>query len=55
MRRYRFRRARTVTADLPVAGTSITRRSLFGEWRAEVHLDGNERACTRPTTFTLEP
>jgi hypothetical protein len=55
MPRYRFRRARTVTADLPVAGTFITRRSLFGEWRAEVYLDGNERPCMRATTFTLEP
>lgn len=52
---YQARRGRVVTATLPVAGTFITRRSLYGEWRAEIHLDGDEAACARPTTFVLEP
>lgn len=52
---YRGRRARVVAATLPVAGSFITRRSIYGEWRAEVRLDGAGTACTRPTSFTLEP
>ena len=52
---YRRRRARVVTARLPVAGSHITGRSLYGRWRAEVHLDGDERRCTRPTRFIIQP
>jgi len=52
---YRGRRARVVAATLPVAGSYITRRSIYGEWRAEVRLDGAGTACTRHESFTLEP
>jgi len=54
--RYRGRKARVMSARLPVAGSHITNRSLYGTWRAEVFLDGNERGCTRRATeFTIEP
>ena len=54
--RYRGRRARVVSARLPVAGSHITGRSLYGKWRAEVFLDGNEKSCTRrPKNFSLDP
>ena len=53
--RYRRRRARVVTARLPIAGSHITSRSLYGRWRAEVHLDGNDRRCRRPKRFIIEP
>ena len=53
--RYRRRRARVVTARLPVAGSHISSRSLYGRWRAEVHLDGNETRCERPKTFIIGP
>lgn len=54
--RYRGRRARVVSARLPVAGSHITSRSLYGKWRAEVFLDGNEKSCTRrPKKFSLDP
>ena len=53
--RYRRRRARVVSARLPIAGSHITSRSLFGRWRAEVHLDGNDRRCRRPKRFIIRP
>ncbi len=53
--RYRRRRARVVTARLPIAGSHITSRSLYGRWRAEVHLDGNDRRCRRPKSFIIGP
>jgi hypothetical protein len=54
--RYRGRRARVVSARLPVAGSHIVGRSLYGKWRAEVFLDGNEKSCTRrPKKFRLDP
>ncbi len=54
--RYRRRRARVVSARLPVAGSHITSRSLYGKWRAEVFLDENEKSCTRrPKKFTINP
>lgn len=53
---FRGRRARIVTARLPIAGTHITSRSLYGKWRAEVYLDGELGSCTqpRPRRFTIE-
>jgi hypothetical protein len=54
--RYRGRRARVVAGRLPVAGTHITGRSLYGKWRAEVFLDGAPATCTRrPMRFTISP
>ncbi len=53
---YRGRRIRVVSARLPVAGSHITDRSLYGEWRADAFLDGSENSCTRrPKRFTIDP
>ncbi len=52
--RYRRRRGRVVAAQLPVAGSHITGRSLYGKWEAVVHLDGNDEHCTR-ARFTIDP
>lgn len=54
--RYRGRRSRVMSARLPVAGSHITSRSLYGTWRAEVFVDGDEDRCTRRAkTFTIAP
>jgi hypothetical protein len=49
------RHERILVAQLPVAGTQVTAHALFGEWRAEVHLDGAETPCIRPLSFVIEP
>ena len=55
-RRPRARReVRSLVARFPVAGTQITTHGLFGEWRAEVYLDGAEAPCTRPLRFVIKP
>ena len=55
-RSSRRRRSRVVSARLPVAGSHITSRSLYGKWSAEVFLDGNDRPCSRrPRRFFIEP
>jgi len=55
-RRPRWRRqVRSLVARFPVAGTQVTAHALFGEWRAEVYLDGAETPCIRPVKFVLEP
>lgn len=51
-RRSRFR---TVTARLPVAGTTIVNNSLYGTWRAEAYLEGERTACAKPRTFVIKP
>ena len=48
------RRPVSVTTRLPVAGTSITESSLFGEWCAEVFLDDEEAPIARHR-FLLTP
>lgn len=54
--RYRGRRARVVAGRLPVAGTHITGRSLYGKWQAEVFLDGEPASCTRqPVRIRINP
>lgn len=53
--RHRSHGGPVLGATLPVAGSYITRRSLYGQWRVLVRLDGNESTCTRPTTFVLQP
>ncbi len=54
--KYRGRRARVVAGRLPIAGTHITGRSLYGKWRAEVFLDGEPASCTRrPKRFAIRP
>jgi len=55
-RRPRARRQeRPLVARFPVAGTQITTHALFGEWRAEVYLDGAEAPCIRPLKFVINP
>jgi len=44
----------SVSARLPVAGTSIMTSSLYGRWRVDAHLDGALEACASKT-FTLQP
>jgi hypothetical protein len=50
----RRRRSRTVAAQLPIAGSHITGRSLYGEWEARVYLDGNDEECNRKA-YILDP
>ena len=54
-RRRRRTRSRTVSATLPVAGTTIVRSSLYGTWRVEAYLDGSTQTCTAPRKFVIEP
>lgn len=50
------RRLPILSARLPVAGSHITSRSLYGTWTAEVFLDGSDEPCTRrPRRFFIEP
>jgi len=49
------RGVRVLAALVPVAGTHITTFALFGEWRAEVYLEGSDAPCTRPLEFVIEP
>jgi hypothetical protein len=40
---------------LPVAGTIITRNSLYGRWTAEAILDGEVLKCGKTAEFTITP
>jgi len=51
-RRARFR---TVTARLPVAGTTIVNNSLYGTWKAEAYFEGEPTACAKPRSFVIKP
>jgi hypothetical protein len=46
-------RGQSVSALLPVAGTSITQSSLFGRWTVEPYLDDEAEACGPPARFTI--
>jgi hypothetical protein len=48
-------RYRTVTATLPVAGTTIVNNSLYGAWRAEAYVEGESSPCARPRVFEIQP
>jgi hypothetical protein len=48
-------RYRTVTARLPVAGTTIVNNSLYGAWKAEAYLAGERTACARARSFVINP
>ena len=50
--RHRHHSAET-RLRLPVSGTLIERSSLYGNWHAELLLDGSTTACRRPLSFTL--
>jgi hypothetical protein len=52
--RGRRGRGRTLEALFPMAGTPVVTNALFGEWRAEVYLDGAETPCLRPLEFVIE-
>lgn len=43
------------TARLPVAGTHITQRGLYGEWSVVPYLEGDLEPCGPPASFTLVP
>ena len=51
------RRARyqTVTARLPVAGTTIVNNSLYGTWKAEAYFEGEPTACAKARSFVIKP
>ncbi len=51
-RRARFR---TVTARLPVAGTTIVNNSLYGTWKAEAYVAGERTACAKARSFVIQP
>ena len=53
-------RARTVpgrvtTVRLPVAGTHITQRGLYGRWSVVPYLEGDVEPCGPAASFTLVP
>jgi hypothetical protein len=43
------------TARLPVAGTHITQRGLYGRWSVVPYLEGDLEPCGPPASFTLVP
>jgi hypothetical protein len=47
------RAAYAVSATLPVAGTSIVTSSLYGDWNAEVFLDGAVEPCGVRAPFRI--
>lgn len=49
----RGRRRDTLTARLPVAGTSITMSTLYGRWTVQAFLDDETRPCSPPRRFTI--
>jgi hypothetical protein len=42
-------------ARLPVAGTQITQRGLYGLWSVVPYLEGGFEPCGPPASFTLTP
>jgi hypothetical protein len=40
---------------LPVAGTMIMSNGLYGGWRAEAYVDGEEVPCAKAVEFTINP
>ena len=49
----RMRAFYSVSAALPVAGTSITLSSLYGRWTVQAYLDGQPDPCGPATRFTI--
>ncbi len=43
----------SVSAALPVAGTSITLSSLYGRWTVQSYLDGQPAPCGPASRFTI--
>jgi hypothetical protein len=52
-RQRRRSRYRWVSASLPVAGTTIATSSLYGRWRAEAYVEGENAPCTQPRSFVI--
>lgn len=48
-------RYQTLTARLPVAGTTIVNNSLYGTWKAEAYLEGERTACAKARSFVIKP
>jgi hypothetical protein len=48
-------RYQTLTARLPVAGTTIVNNSLYGTWKAEAYFEGDATTCARPRAFVIKP
>ena len=48
-------RYQTLTARLPVAGTTIVNNSLYGTWKAEAYLEGERTACAKARSFIIKP
>jgi hypothetical protein len=46
---------RSVEARMAVAATSIAWTSMYGRWRVEPRLEGQERPCGRAQVFTIQP
>lgn len=44
-----------VVVKLPVAGTSVTQRGLYGRWTVAPHFEGEVRACGDAVVFELLP
>lgn len=51
--RRRWRTPGVAVAKLPVAGTSISLGSLFGDWTVVPYLDDQTAPCGRPRTFEI--
>jgi hypothetical protein len=49
------RRSQTLTARLPVAGTTIVNNSLYGTWKVEAYFEGDGNACVKPRAFVIKP
>jgi hypothetical protein len=54
-RGLRMRGRGRVLATMPVAGTSVTQRGLFGRWSVVPHFDGESRPCGPAVAFDLQP
>ena len=48
------RTPRETSTIMPVAGTGIVTRGLYGKWVVTPYLLGSSRPCGRPFTFTLK-
>lgn len=44
-----------VSARLAVAGSPVTLNSMYGEWRVESIIDGEDLPCATPAVFRIEP
>lgn len=51
--RYRNSQFFRATLRLPVAGTLITRNSMYGTWTADVWVDGKRLKCAKEAKFEI--